>query len=42
MNQIKCSKCGKLWQISILKVIPKLGYVCPHCEWRGENESKNN
>ena len=33
----KCSRCGKLWQVSVKADIKR--YVCPHC-WSREQETK--
>lgn len=27
----KCVGCGKTWNVSIKALIPKGGYMCPHC-----------
>jgi hypothetical protein len=30
----RCRDCGRYWIVSILKQIPKSGYVCPRCSDR--------
>lgn len=26
-----CRQCGRSWNVSVLAVIPKSGYLCPQC-----------
>lgn len=28
----KCIGCKRMWNVSVLQKIPKLGYICPQCE----------
>ena len=33
----KCKKCGKKWNVSILRDTSK-GYTCPVCSWKEKNK----
>ena len=29
-----CTRCGKVWNISVWQKIPYYGYICPKCRYR--------
>ena len=29
-----CKVCGKSWNVSLDLVLPKHGYICPHCYYQ--------
>lgn len=33
-----CTRCGKEWNVSILKTTPPNAYICPHCTSKERRE----
>ena len=38
----KCMCCKRYWNISVLKRIPKKGYICPYCTDKPKKYKRRN